>query len=120
MKKGSPSWAPLTFLLCVLNRPRLADHGDSDLTRKAELCFDPLGDIPRHQLSSCVIDLLRLDQDPDLAAGLDGVGLLHALKRVGDLFELLEPLDVCLERLASPARARGAYGVSRDEQDPLD
>src|SRR6266853_3010947 len=120
MKKGSPSWAPLCSLLRVFDGPRLADHGDPDLTRKAELCFDPLGYIPCHQLSSCVIDLLRLDQDPDLATGLDGVGLLHALERVGDLFELLEPLDVCLERLASRAGPRGRDGVCRDEKYRLD
>src|SRR5712691_10076284 len=63
----------LLRLLGVLHRPRLAHHGDADLAGEAELRLDSLGDVPRHQLGSRVVDLLRLDQDPDLAAGLDGV-----------------------------------------------
>ena len=95
-KKGALVGLPFC-LFCVFNSPGLAHHGDANLTGKAELRFDSLGDVPRHQLSSAVVDLLGLDQDPDLAASLDGVRLLDSLERIGDLLELLEPLDVRLE-----------------------
>src|SRR5438445_13552996 len=92
MKRGAHGGLPLTSL-GVFDGPRLADHGDSDLTWKAQLRFDALGDVPRHELGSRIVDLLRLDQDPDLAAGLDGIGLLAALERVGDPLQLLQPPD---------------------------
>ena len=65
-------------------------------------------------------DLLRLDHDADLAAGLHGVGLLDALVRVGDRLELLEPLDVALERLAAGTGASGRDGVGGLHEDGLD
>src|SRR6266852_7535608 len=79
-KKGEPDSGSPLDLFRVFNGPRFADHSDPDLTGEAQLRFDSLGDVPSHQLSSRVIDLLRLDQDPDLAAGLNGVGLLNSLE----------------------------------------
>jgi hypothetical protein len=84
-------------LFGVFDCSGFADYCDADLARKTQLGFDPLGDVPGHQLGSRVIDLLWLDQDPDLASGLDGVGLLDALERVCDLLQLLQSLDVSLQ-----------------------
>src|SRR6266849_2067781 len=139
MKKGSPRWAPLWFRrsavrplpgpsplrggrrsLRVFDGPRLADHCDPDLAWKAKLRFDSLSDVSRHQLGSRVVDLLRLDQDPNLAAGLDGVRLLDALERVGDFLQLFQPLDVGLERLTPSTGASRRDGVCRDQQERLD
>ncbi len=72
-----------------------------------------------HELGRRVIDLLRFDQDPDLAAGLDRVGLLDSLERVCDLLQLLQPLDVSLQRFAASARAGRRDGVCGDEQQRL-
>jgi len=84
-------------LFRVFDGSRLPDHGDPDLTRKAELGLDSLGDVPSHELGRRVVDLLRLDQDPDLAAGLDRIRLLDSLEGVRDLLELLQTLDVSLQ-----------------------
>src|ERR1700674_412050 len=94
----------MSNLLGVFNSSSVPDDGASDLARKAQLGLDPFRDVPRHQLGSGVVDLLRLDQDPDLAPGLDGVGLLDPLEGICDLLQLLQPLDISLQRL--PARAR--------------
>ena len=65
-------------------------------------------------------DLLALDDDPDLAPGLQGEGLGDALERRGDLFELLQPLDVGLEELPPGARPRGRERVGGLDEDGLD
>src|SRR5450756_1291004 len=119
-KKGVPSWDSLSELFGVFDGPGLAHHGDADLAGETELAFDALRDVPRHELSSGVVDLLRLDQDPNLAAGLDGVGLLDTLERIGDLLQLFEPLDVSVQRLPARPRAGSGDGVGRDQQQRLD
>src|SRR5690606_1205313 len=53
--------------------------------------------------------LVRLDDDPDLAAGLDGVRVLDPWEAGGDVLEPFEALDVALERLAS-----GPWSGGRD------
>src|SRR4029077_17873469 len=102
-KKGAPGGAPLVDLLRVLHSPRLAHHRDADLAGKAELRLDSLGDVSRHQLSGGIVDLFRLYQDPDPAAGLYRVRLLDAVEGVGYLLQLLQPLHVRLERFATGA-----------------
>src|SRR3989475_1739157 len=118
-KKGARRRTPFHSFR-VLDRPGLPHHGDADLTGEAELRLDALGDVARHQLSGRVVDLFGFDQDPDLAAGLDRVRLLDALEGVGDLLQLLEPLDVGLQRL--PARPGTCSGdrVGGDQQQRLD
>src|SRR5215831_2201755 len=52
-KKREPdARTPFGLLLRVFHGPRLAHHGDADLAWKAQLGFDSLGDISRHQLGS--------------------------------------------------------------------
>src|SRR5262245_66039274 len=72
-----------------------------------ELLLDAPRDLSRQILRARVIDASMLDQDADLAAGLDRVGLLHARERVGDLLQGLEALDVDLDALA-PRAGTGA------------
>jgi len=110
----------LCLHFAILHGARLAHDGDADLAGEAELRFDAFGDIPCHQLSSGVVDLLRFDQDPNLAAGLDGVRLLDARERVGDLFELFEPLHVSLERFPARPWARSRDRVRGYQQERLD
>src|ERR1700674_203560 len=108
------------LLFGVLDGASFADYGDSDLTWETQLGLDPFGDVPRHQLGRSVVDLLRLDQDPDFAPGLDGVGLLDSLEGIRDLLQLLEPLDIGLQRLAARTRARSGDGVGCDQQKRLE
>ncbi len=54
-----------------------------------------------------VREIFRLHDDADLAAGLDGVGFLHALEGIRRCFELLKPFEVALKGLtpdAGPSR----------------
>ncbi len=45
-----------------------------------QFVLDPLGDLPGQQDHFVLADHLGFDDDADLAAGLDGVGLLHPRK----------------------------------------
>src|SRR5207237_1050182 len=103
-----------------LDSARLADHGHLDLTGVLELVLDLAGDLVGEQHRRVVVDLLRLDDDTDLAAGLERVDLLDALVAGGDAFERLEPLDVVLEALAARTGPGGGDRIRRDQQHRLD
>ena len=66
------------FLLGVIHSLGLADEVDFDLAGVFQLGFDLLGDVVGQQSHIVLGDVLGSDHDADLAAGLDGVGLLHA------------------------------------------
>ena len=53
----------------------------------------------------------RLHHDAHLATGLDGVGALDALVGVRDLLQLLQTLDVGVERFLAGAGTGGGNGV---------
>ena len=57
---------------------RLADHGHLDLARVLELVLDLARDLVREEDRLVVVDLGRLDDHPDLAAGLERVHPLDA------------------------------------------
>src|SRR5438132_719525 len=94
---------PIPGLTGVLDRARLADHRDFDLPGILQLRLDLPRNVARQPESLVVRDPIGLDDDPQLPARLDGEGFLHPLETVGDVLELLEPLDVRLEDL--PARS---------------
>src|SRR5205085_2151410 len=52
-----------------LGDPGLADDGDPDLAGVGQLLFDLLGHIPGEYRGADVVDVVRLDHDPDLPAG---------------------------------------------------
>src|SRR2546426_712393 len=109
---GESEWGPATDrLLRVLDRARLADDRDLDLARVGQLLLDLPDDVAGEPAGGQVVDLLGPDEDPDLAAGLDGERPLHALEAVGDRLEVLQPLDVRVHRLAAGTRPRRADGV---------
>src|SRR5213594_3602485 len=84
----------------VLDGSRLPDHGDLDLPGILELGLDLPRDVSREPESFVVGDPVGLDDDAQLPARLDRERLLDALEAVGDVLELLEPLDVRLQDLA--------------------
>src|SRR5207248_488509 len=73
---------------------RFADHGDLDRARVLELGLDALAELLRDFAAAIVGYFLRRDDDTDLAAGLDGEGLLHALDRQRELLQAAEALDI--------------------------
>src|SRR5829696_3730093 len=97
----------------VFDGAGFTDDGDFDLARIFELVFDPLGDVFRQPDRGFVRDAIALDDDPDLAAGLEREGLGHAFEGIGDALELLEALDVRLEDVAARAGTRRGDGVGR-------
>src|SRR5215203_7521728 len=98
-------------LSSVVGGPRLPDDGHLDLTRVLELLLDLAGDLVGEQHRPVVIERAGLDHHADLAAGLHGVDLVHAVVAGGDLLEVAEALDVLLERLAAGARAGAGQRV---------
>ena len=97
-----------------------ADDRHADLARVGEFLFHLLGDVAGDHLRLDVVDLVRLDHDPDLAARLHGEDLLDALLVRGDLLEALQPLDVHFQRLAARAGAAAAHRVGRLGEHGLD
>src|SRR3954470_6633275 len=109
----------------VFDGPCFTDDGDLDLTGIFQLVLDALGDVLREPHGLFVADAVALDDDADLAAGLEGERLRDALERVGDAFELLEALHVRLEDVAPRAGARrrdrvGGLDDHRLERRPVD
>src|SRR5439155_13708018 len=103
-------------LLGVVHGRRLADHGHADLSRVLQLLLDAPGDLARQVVRPGVVHPRVLDHDADLAAGLDGVGLLDPREGGGDALQGLQALDVDLEALAPPAGPRPRYGIGRRDQ----
>src|SRR5574341_964020 len=75
--------------LRVLDAPDLAHDRDADLARILQLLLDALGDVPGEDLGPDVVDVLGLDHDPDLAAGLHREDLADPRVAGGDLLQLL-------------------------------
>src|SRR6476469_10108160 len=84
-----------------VHSPRLTDHGHLDLAGVLEPALDLAGDLVAEQGGGVVVDLLRLDHYPHLAAGLHGVHPVDAALGARDLLQRLEPLDVVLQALAA-------------------
>src|SRR4051794_36436284 len=95
----------------VVRGARLPDHRHLDLAGVLELLLDLARDLVREQDGAVVVERARVEHDADLAAGLHGVDLVHALVAGGDVLEVAQPLDVLLERLAARARAGAPQGV---------
>ena len=53
------------------------------------------GDLP----GAAIVNLFRIDNNPDLSAGLDGVGLFNSLEAGGYVFELFKPFDIAFQGL---------------------
>ena len=87
-----------TGLLRRFHSPCFANYGHLDLAGILEIVFDPLGDILRQPDGAQVVHIVRLNQNPDLAAGLDGIGLRYAGERVADIFQRLDAAYVGLQR----------------------
>ena len=85
--------------------PGLPDNVDLDLTGVLHLVFDALGDLPGQHNGVGIADLFGLDDDAHLPTCLNGIGSIHAVKGVGDLFQLFQTLDVVFQRLAACAGA---------------
>ena len=100
-------------LLRVIDGLGLAHEIDLDLTGVGQLVLDLLGDVAREQHHLILRDLLGLDHDADLAAGLNGKAVGDAGEALGDFLELFETLDIVLDVLAPGAGARGGDGIGR-------
>ncbi len=107
---------PVGALPGVIDRPRLPDHGHADLPGVGKVGLDLLGDVARKDARGFVADLLVVHDDPDLAAGLDGVRLLHAGERLRDRLEVLGAASGSSP--ASPAAPRGALRRGRPRPGP--
>ena len=103
-------------LLRVIDGLGLAHEIDLDLTGVGQLVLDLLGDVAREQHHLILRDLLGLDHDADLAAGLNGKAVGDAGEALGDFLELFQTLDIVFDVLAPGAGARSGDGVGRLDQ----
>ena len=76
------------MLFGVLDAAHFPDNVYADLSGELHFLFDTLGNLPRHDLGTFVVHILRLDDDAHLATGLDRVALFNTLEGVGNLFQL--------------------------------
>ena len=88
-------------LFCVFGAAGFADDVYADLTGIFQLLFDALGHFLGQHPGAVIGDILGLDHDAHLAAGLDGKALLHAGEGIGDLLQLFQALDVVFQALAA-------------------
>ena len=107
-------------LLRVVDCAGLADDVDFDLSRILQFGLDLLRNVTGQKCDGIVTDFIRLRDDSDLTTSLDRVGILNALRCIGDLFELLKTLDVGLEGLTPCARSRSRQRIRRRDQNRFD
>src|SRR4051812_26899902 len=117
-RAGLPTTAPIaripTFiggLPRVFDESAFAPHRHANFAGIRQLLLDLLGDVPRQDDGLGVADLVAVDEDADLAAGLDRVDSGDAGLGLREGFQLLDALDVAVEGLAARARAGGGDRV---------
>ena len=89
----------------------LANHHDAHLTGIFHLFLDLMSNVVSENRGLSVRDLVGLNHDMNLAAGLHSIGTLNTLMSIGDLFKLLKTLDVVFSRLTTSARTRRRNGI---------
>src|SRR5262249_41960485 len=97
-RRAIGTWRIVPFLASVVVGAGLARGGGLDLAGVLDLLLDLLDDVAGEPDRLEIVDLLGVDDDAHLAAGLDRERLLDAGEGVGDLLERLEPADVVLDR----------------------
>src|SRR5579872_4731560 len=107
-------------LLRVVDDALFADHHHLDLAGVLERLLDLADDVACHASRSQIVHILGLDDDADLAAGLDREALVDPVERVGDILERLEPFYITLERVAASSRPGAGNGVGSLHQESLD
>src|ERR1700682_6161191 len=112
VRRGS-SLSPVPHHLSprIFPRPRLPNHGHFDLSWVLQLRFDLLRNVAGEPERLVIRYASRLDDDPELPARLDGERLLDSLESIGDVLELLEPLDVGFQDLPAGAGPGGRERV---------
>ena len=88
-------------LFCVFDSSRLSEKIDLDLAGIFQLALDLLCDLSGEENHFVFGNLIGLDHDSDLAAGLDSVGAFNTVEGVGELFELFKTLDVVFDVFAA-------------------
>jgi hypothetical protein len=97
----------------VIGGAELADHRHLYLARVLEILLQFPSDAARQIASGKIVDLTRINHDPDLSTCLHGEHLLDPDEVAGECFEALEPANVRLEGLAASTRAGGGHGIGR-------
>ena len=76
--------SPCHPLPCHFRITRFAEHGDFDFAGEGEPLLEGVDDVAADLGGRFVAGVLGADDDAELAAGLDGVGLLDAGELAGD------------------------------------
>ena len=96
----------------VINRPRLTNHGDTNLSRIRELLLNTLHNVTCDLSSTFVINVIWSNKDAHFTSSLNGVDLLYPLKAHRDVLQILKATQVCFSLITASARSCGADCVS--------
>src|SRR5260221_424739 len=94
-----------------VHRPRFADEHDLDLSGILKLRLDTPSDLLGQRRHAAIVDVVRDDDDTNLAAGLNGKHALDTAVARRNTLESLEALHVGLEGFAPRAGPRSRDGV---------
>ena len=89
----------------VFHDTRLANHRELYASRIAQIRLNLLGDVLRQFFDVAVGNLLVVDENPQLASGLNRESLVDAVEFLRDLLKVLQTLDVIVDRLPPCAGA---------------
>ena len=82
----------------------MPNHRDLNLTRVGHIVADPLGDLERKSLSHIVAHATGVHHNTNFSTRVNGIGISYAAKRLGDLFQIPDSLDIPFNII--PARSR--------------
>ena len=98
-------------LFCVIDGAILADEVHLDLTGIFQIGFKALGNIVGDNDHLIIADQLRLNDDANLTAGLNGKGIFYAGEGVGDFFQLLQTFDIVFDVFTTGTGTGGRNGI---------
>ena len=98
-------------LLGVVYRPALTNNVDLDLSGVFHFALNFVCHFTGNDLHVIVRNLLGLDHNTDLTAGLNGVGLFNAAKALGNLLQLFQTFDVVFKVFSACARSCRRNGI---------
>ena len=89
-----------------------ADNGDFHLSGICHFVLYALCDFIRQAFGFGIVDFIGTNDYTQLAAGLDGIGLYYAGIRQGELFEVVETLDIGFHYFTAGAGTGARNGIA--------
>lgn len=95
------------MLACEFDGSGFSEYGDFDFAGEGHLVGDSFGDLVGGEVGLVVGDSVGVDHDADFSARLDGECFGDTGLGLGDVFEVVEALDVAFHGFAACAGSCG-------------